>query len=183
MAIHPVALFLLAVFIAVLLLVAAMIAFLCSRPPQMPQFTPRVWYTSKNESEMGHSHSTNRLSRLPSYASNLSNLRRDSSFIAGGARGSLGMHKNASESFKNDTISVSPSQPVIIGSESQKGGAVKLMITPPTPSKANFGLDSNLKMEGLEFCHREDVLEDDDSDETACSTSESAFKPTLSEKE
>lgn len=36
-------------------------------------------------------------------------------------------------------ISVSPSNPVLIGSESQEGGVVKLMITPPTPSKAKLG--------------------------------------------
>jgi len=69
----------------------------------------------------------------------------------------------------------------MIGSESQKGGVVKLMITPPTPSKANFERETEFKLEMLDFQHCEDAIEDDD-ESIECSTFESTFKCTLSEK-
>ena len=58
---------------------------------------------------------------------------------------------------------------------------MKLMITPPTPSKANFERETEFKLEMLDFQHCEDAIEDDD-EIIECSTFESTFKCTLSEK-
>lgn len=52
---------------------------------------------------------------------------------------------------------------------------MKLMVTPPTPSKSNFGPETESKLDGLEFHHCENVMEDDD-ESTESSISESAFK-------
>ncbi|KAF9452254.1 hypothetical protein P691DRAFT_756553 [Macrolepiota fuliginosa MF-IS2] len=120
-------LFIVAVVVAILLLAAAAIALTCSRPPRMPQFTPRVWYTPDNDPEIRHS--CNSLRRPISFASSIS-ARRDT-FVA---------LYIPSESFKDDIICVSPSKPIMIGNdESPKGVLVKLMVTPPTPSKAKLG--------------------------------------------
>jgi hypothetical protein len=75
------------------------------------------------------------------------------------------MPYNASESFKNDIISVSPSKPVIVGSESMQGGiSMKLMITPPTPSKARVE-ESTLEELSFDLCDDSDSEEGEESDE------------------
>jgi len=51
----------------------------------------------------------------------------------------------------------------MIGSASQKGGVVKLMITPPTPSKVNFVREKEFKLEILDFQHCENAMDDDES--------------------
>lgn len=84
------------------------------------------------------------------------------------------MPKNASESFKNDMISVSPSKPVMIGSESAKGGtSMKLTITPPTPSKAKLEKGTVLGNLSLDFsCDSDEEGEEkEDSEDTVCASS------------
>lgn len=147
-----------AVLISVLLLVAAMVAFLCSRPQRVPKFTPRVWYTSGDGSDDPETlyNGGIRLSHQRSYSSSLSSHRGSAFFIIPDG---TGIPYNASESFKNDIISVSPSKPVIVGSESTQGGiSMKLMITPPTPSKARV---EESTLEGLNF----DLSDESDSEE------------------
>lgn len=162
---RTVTLFLLAIFITMLLLAAAMIAFVCSRPPRVTEFTPRVWYTSDNGGNDPETlcNSINRLGRPPSYSSSLSSHRASSFFMIPDG---TGMPYNASESFKNDIISVSPSKPVIVGSESMQGGmSMKLMVTPPTPSKARVD-ESTLEELSFDLCDDSDSDEDEEDEES-----------------
>ncbi len=114
-----VALFLVGIFLAIILLTAAMVAFLCSRSSRIAQSVHTD--AEARRSPYGPSR------RPMSYTSSNKSSRR--SFVSKSSRNALYAPQDGG------VMSLSPSQPVVIETEDVEGGVVKITITPPTPSK------------------------------------------------
>lgn len=114
-------LFLSGIFLAIVLLIAAMVGFLCSRNSRIGECVTRTDIEGRR-----NSYGSPRR-RPMSYVHSNRSIRRGL-FVGG-------LPKNPAVLPQNGGISVSPSQPVVIETEDVEGGAVKIMITPPTPSK------------------------------------------------